>query len=449
MLKSLWQRVGGGGFSANASLTAATNLVMALLGMGSGILAARLLGPRGRGELAAIQTWPSFIATIAMLGMIEATIYYSACDPERTSRYVGSGSALALIASIPFMLCGYLAMPFLLAAQSSEAVSAARWYLLIAPIYALVALPAHSLRGRGDFAAWNALRASPNFVWLSVLATAWLMSVRSAATVADTFLALQALMFLPFSYVVAKRSPGSFCPEARDFGKLIRYGIPCALTGLPQNLNFRLDQMLMAAMLPSRALGEYAVAVAWSGAAAPLINSVGSTLLPSVASSESRHDGVSIFAKGVRMASLLALVACLFLMAMTPLAIVALFGSNFRTALPPALVLMPAASLLGLNFVLEEGLRGLGHPYPVLHAELVGLAVTGLALALTLRPLGTMGAAFSSLAGYSTVTVALLASARRHTGTSPASLLWPRADELKLALRRLGYMAYGLTASID
>lgn len=260
---------------------------------------------------------------------------------------------------------------------------------------------------------------------------------------------LQALMFLPFYYVVAGRAPGSFRPAVEDWGKLIRYGMPCALTGLPQNLNIRLDQMLMAAMLPSAALGEYAVAVAWSGAIAPLMNSVGWILLPSVASSGSREDGVGIFAQGVRLASLVAFGACILLMAVTPLAVVMLFGSNFRAAIPPALVLVPAASFLGLNFVLEEGLRGLGYPYPALHAELAGLAVTGLGLALTLRPLGIMGAAVSSLAGYSTVTVALFASARRHAGTSPAALLWPQADELKLGLRRLGYMLRGPAAPID
>ena len=449
MFKSLWHRGGSAGFGANTALTAGTNLAMAALAMGSAIIAARLLGPKGRGELAAIQIWPSFIATLAMLGMIEATVYYSACDPERTSRYIGSGSVIALIAAIPFMLCGYLAMPVLLAAQPGEIVAAARWYLLIAPIYALVALPAHSLRGRGDFAAWNALRLSPNLIWVSVLIVAWIMSVRSAPILAGIFLMLQALMFLPFTYVVARRVPGSFEPATEDWGKLIRYGMPCVLTSLPQNLNFRLDQMLMAALLPSMALGEYAVAVAWSGAIAPLLNAVGSALLHSVASSGSHEEGARIFAKGVRVASLVALGACLSLMAVTPLAVVALFGRNFRAAVPAALVLVPAASLLGLNSVLEEGLRGLGHPYPVLHAELAGLAVTGLVLVLALKPMGIMGAAISSLAGYSTVTLALLVSARRHAGTSPASLLWPQADELKLGLRRLVYLARVPAAPTD
>jgi antigen flippase len=428
-------------FATNAALTAGTNVTMAALAMGSAILAARLLGPKGRGELAAIQAWPSFIATIATLGMIEATVYYSARDPERTGHYIGSGSIIALIAAIPFLLGGYLAMPACLAAQPGEIVGAARWYLLIAPIYALVALPAHSLRGRGDFVAWNALRLSPNLVWVGELIVAWMIAVRSASILAEVFLMLQALMFLPFSYVVARRVPGSFEPAIQDWRKMVRYGIPCMMTSLPQNLNFRLDQMLMAALLPAVALGEYAVAVAWSGAIAPILNAIGSALLHSVASSESHEEGARKFARGVRAAALFALGACLSLMAITPVALVTLFGPSFRTAVPAALVLAPAASLLGLNSVLEEGLRGLGHPYPVLHAELAGLATTGLVLVLTLKPMGIMGAAISSLAGYSTVTLGLLLSARRYAGASPASLLWPQAGELKLGLRRLVYLA--------
>lgn len=64
-------------FATNMALTVAANVTLAALGMVSGILAARLLGPHGRGQLAAIQTWPSSIATLAMLGMPEAVVYYS------------------------------------------------------------------------------------------------------------------------------------------------------------------------------------------------------------------------------------------------------------------------------------------------------------------------------------------------------------------------------------
>ena len=71
---------------------------------------------------------------------------------------------------------------------------------------------------------------------------------------------------------------------------MLTYGLPCMMTGLPQMLNLRLDQIAMAALLSSRELGLYVVAVAWSGGAAPLLNSIGAVLLPAVAASADRQQ---------------------------------------------------------------------------------------------------------------------------------------------------------------
>ena len=48
-----------------------------ILGMGvvTGILAARMLGPAGRGELAAIVIWPTSIAALISLGVNQAIAY--------------------------------------------------------------------------------------------------------------------------------------------------------------------------------------------------------------------------------------------------------------------------------------------------------------------------------------------------------------------------------------
>ena len=79
----------------------------------------------------------------------------------------------------------------------------------------------------------------------------------------------------------------------------------------------------------------------------------------------------------------------------------------------------------------------MGRPYAVLRAELAGFAVTAIALAVMLRPMGIMGAAIASLLGYSTVSAVLLVNARRYAGMSLRELLLPRLSELKLTLARL------------
>src|SRR5438105_3237267 len=109
-------------------VTFAVNACLALLGLVTGGLLARLLGPQGRGELAAIQTWPTNIASLAMLGLAEATVYFSAREPRQAGRHLSSAMALALLVSPPVGLVAYLLMPVLLNAQSAHVIQAARWY---------------------------------------------------------------------------------------------------------------------------------------------------------------------------------------------------------------------------------------------------------------------------------------------------------------------------------
>jgi len=430
-------------FAANAALTAATNVLLAVLGVVSGVLAARLLGPGGRGELAAIQIWPSFVASLAMFGMPEALVYYSARAPSEAGRYLGSAVVVALAFCVPFMLAAYALMPLLLHAQRPAIVWASRWYLLIAPIYALVLMLGHPLRGRSDFAPWNVMRLGPNAVWIGVLVLAWVYARAVPTFLAFANLVALALLFFPFAGLVARRVPGTFRPNPRHWPSMLRYGLPCMMTGVPQMFNLRLDQMLMVALLPPRELGLYVVAVTWSGAPTPLLSAVGAIIMPAVASAGDRAQGARRLAAGARATAALVLVLCVVLAAVTPIAILILFGERFRGSIPAALVLVPAAGVLGLNLVFQDGLRGMGHPYAVLQAELAGLVVTAAALALMLRSMGIMGAAIASLLGYSMVTVVLLFNVWRYAGTPPSALLLPRLGEIQLVLGRLVALTRG------
>ncbi len=429
--------------AANTTLTAATNVVLAALGMVSGILAARMLGPHGRGELAAIQTWPSSVATIAMLGMPEAVVYFCAREPSQAGRCLSSAVIVALASSVPFLAAAFPLMPLLLHAQTPAIVRAGQWYLAIVPIFALVGMLVNPLRGLGDFATWNLMRLMPNALWIAVLLLAWSFSHAAPAFLAAANLAALALLIFPFAGLVVRRVPGPFAPDPKRLPRMVHYGLPCMMTSAPQMLNLRLDQMLMAALLPPRDLGLYVVAVAWSGAAAPLLNAVGVATTPAVASAPNHAEGARRMAVGARATAALALGLCLALAALTPFAIVILFGGRFRPSIPAALVLIPAAGVLGLNLVLQEGLRGMGQPYAAFQAELAGLAVTALSLAVMLRPLGIMGAAIASFLGYATVAAVLLYNARRYAGMPFADLLLPRVGELRSALARLVAAAFG------
>jgi len=435
---TLWPRMRGVSlFSSRLLQTGATNIVLALLGLITGVLVARLLGAQGRGELAAIQIWASAIGTIAMLGLPEALVYFSAREPGCAGRYGGSAMALALLASLPFMAIGFLAMPVALSTQSLQVIKAARWYLLLVPIFALLGTPFHLLRGRNDFVTWNGLRLTPAIGWLAVLIVAYLLGRTQPEFVAASHLVMLALLFFPVMYILARRIPGPFWPELRKWRPMLRYGFPSMVSSMPRELNLRLGQLLMATFLPAQMLGLYVVAVAWSGAVHPMLHALGAVLFPRVASEISRGQQVEALAEGTRLGVLLALGLGLTLLVLTPFSIPFLFGEAFVAATPVALVLVVAAAIAGLNSVMEEGLRGLGVPTAIMWAEFGGLIVTAISLLLLLRPLEIMGAALASLFGHTAVGVLLLFQAQGLCRCSLAKLLCPTLDELFLGWRQL------------
>ncbi|HTY54346.1 MAG TPA: polysaccharide biosynthesis C-terminal domain-containing protein, partial [Candidatus Binataceae bacterium] len=277
----------------------------------------------------------------------------------------------------------------------------------------------------------------PAVGWLTVLIIAWLLGRAQPTFLAGANLCALALLLIPVMWVVAKRMPGPFWPQPSYWKPMLVFGLPCVISSVPQILNLRLDQMLMAGLLPPRLLGLYVVAVAWSSATAPLLAALGAVLFPRVASQTTREQRVEALAQGSRLAILASLLVAVVVTALTPRVMPLLFGAKFAAAIPAALVLVVAGAISAFNTVSEEGLKGLGYPAMVMWAEFGGLVVTVVSLWLMLRPLEIMGAALASLLGYSTVTVCLVASERSLTGCSTTSLLFPRVDEVQMGWRRL------------
>lgn len=412
-------------------MTSGTNLLLALLGLVTGSCAARLLGPEGRGELAAIQMWPALLATIASLGLPHALIFFSAQSAEKAGRYLGSATLLALLVCVPFMAGGYLLLPHVLSAQPAATVAAARWYLLLLPIQTLGSMPYHLLRGRSDFAVWNTLRIAPGIGWLAILVAAFALGRSQPGLIASLYLVFLALLVIPTFLVLRRRVAGPYRPDPEHWRPMLKYGVPSVLGGVPQLLNLRLDQLLMAAFLPTETLGLYVVAVTWSGAVAQLPNALGTVLFPRTAAQSDARQRAQVFAQGSRLAALTALSVAAAVALVTPWAMPLVFGGRFAAAVPAGLVLVFAAAIAAVNSVLEEGLRGLGRPAVALWAELAGLAVTATALLMLLMPFGIVGAAVASVLGYSTVLATLVVFIRRLTGCSLATLFLPSQHDIR------------------
>lgn len=414
-------------FGSNLLVTLFTNGLLAFIGLGTGILTARLLGPDGRGELAAIQTWPMLLAAIASLGLPNALVYFSAREPDHAGRWLTTAIFIALITSIPFTIVGYLLIPLLLNHQRTEVIDAARVYLLLLPIQSVVGLLTHPLRGRNDFLTWNLLRIILPLFWVSILLWCVLKSITDPILISRALLISIALLFFPMIYLVVKRIPGSFKFTQAHIAPLLSFGLPLGLSSAPELLNLRLDQMLMAGLFGPRLLGLYVAAVSWSQVVAPVVSALEYVLLPRIAGA-SQQKQVEYLAEGIQVGLFITFMASAIAAITTPFMIPLLFGGGFAEAVPAAVILCFAAGLFSINRILAAGVMAIARPRAVLKAQIVGLLITAVLLWILLPPFQLVGAAIASFTSYFATSWMLAQTLNRETSLSINNLRLARKN---------------------
>lgn len=413
----------------NVLWTLGANLVLAGLAAVSGVALARLLGPTVRGEVAAIQLWGTFVGALASLGVQEAVVYFTARRRSDAGRYLASGMVLNALTPIPFVVAGWFLIPVVLAAQRAEVHDLARLFLLAIPLYNWTGYPGASLRALGSFSVWNLLRVLPSLGWVVVIVAAWWAGTLTPRVLTVGYLAMLAVVLVVAVVLAARVVPGPYAVDVGTWSPMLRFGVPGMLSTVPQTLNVRLDQMLLAAVVGAEDLGLYVAAVAWAGVLAPVLSALGPVLFPRLASEADEHTRVTLFWRAVRGSVVVAAALVAVVSALTPIAVRLLFGEAFVDAVPAAMVLVVASAVLSLNLVVADGWRGLGRPVEVLIGEAAGLVATVLALAVLLPALGIVGAAVASLVGYGlTMVVMLVRVGRRYPGAGIANAVPGPAD---------------------
>jgi O-antigen/teichoic acid export membrane protein len=402
-------------FAGQVSLTMVTNVIIAALGMATGLLSARLLGPTGRGELAAIQTWSILVASLALLGLPEAVVYFTSRHSDLAGRYLVSSVAFILMGSSGFIILGWGLMPWLLRAQSREVIDAARVFLVVMLLaFCLIGMPHQVLRAVGAWRAWNLFRILPHLGWLTgLLGVLVFSSWATPVALSRLYLGAHMVLIFPMAFLIWRYIQRPFEMQTGLFRPFLNYGLPSMLTILPQAMNLRLDQLLIAMLFEPRLLGLYVVAAAWSGAIAPIINAVGPVLFPQLSKVADPTQQRILVSSVVRVTSLVILILTVLLLVLTPFMVPFLFGSAYRDAVPAAQILVVAGAFGNLNLTLEDGLRGLGRPRQVLTAEVIGMVVTAVLLWLLLPLLNILGAALASVVAYAAITLCLVYAIRR------------------------------------
>jgi len=383
--------------------TFGTQIVTAGLGVMSGVLAPRLLGPQGRGELAAVTLWPLTLTFLGMLGMDRSAAYFAAkgraagsfgiAPVATTCLVVGSAQSLAVIAA------GLLIIPAALHGFGPQAVRVALFFLACAPLILFGNPLAKLLLGHQDMHGYNLFRLVAPFVYSLAVLALFLLRLPSVAAIVAFELAGFVLAAILVVRLVRSRLRPSWKWQPNLAKQMLKYGVKTQAGSVSSFLNQRLDQLLMSLFLPSAALGIYVAAVAFSDGLWIMPRGIGYVTLADSANAE-RHGAWRVVKRSLLLTALCLIPSAAALWVLIPWLVPALFGARFASAVFPCRILIPGACAMGLTGVLFEAARGMNHPEIPSIAEAAGLVLTAILLALLLKPYGIAGAAVASTIAY-------------------------------------------------
>jgi O-antigen/teichoic acid export membrane protein len=394
----------------------------------SGIISARALGPEGRGMLAAIVLWPTALAGLGSLGILDATSFFSANGQIQRRTVIGSAAAVLAGLSVILTAIGIPLIAIVLSRYGVEAVHLGRYALILVPAFLFGTALGVSVLGTGRVALFNALRSLQP---LALAAGAIILYIAGATTI-PMFLGITIaayLINLAAALIVCLAVVGAaWRVEPGTVRDMLRYGARSHVGYVSSSLNVQLGQMVMSMFLAPAALGLYAVGYSLASAMLFIPGALVASSFPDMASHQSGNK-MELLGRTVRMTALLCGAIALLLVPAAPLAIRIVFGEAFLPAVPIMQVLVLATLLLAVNTVLAVGLRALNQPMLASRAEIVSLACTAVALAVFLPALGPIGAALSLLVAQLVMALYLLRQLKRGFGFHARALVLPQRSD--------------------
>ena len=397
----------------------------------TGVLLARSLGPSGRGELTEVILWPTIIALAGSLGVIEATTYHVARATRSLDRILGTVLALAVLQSIALIAVGAAVVALVSHAASDEARLAAYVYLGFIPLNLLTLYLMAVLNGVERYGEFNRARVAVMMVSAVGLMALWAADRLDVMSATLTYLGANVVTLALAARFVGGLAVGRARIDPPFARQILSFGVKTHVSTLSNALNQRLDQLLISVFLLPAQLGLYVVAVTMTSLTSLIGVSISYVALPAVARSEGAGRRGAVRRYAILTFGISALVTVPLLALTAPIIEIA-FGADFRAAAGPARVLLLAMLVYSTGRVLAASLKAAARPMDAGYAELLGLVVTALALAVLLPTLEIAGAAWASLLAYASSTAWMARSVMRTFGMRAHELLVPRPQDFGL-----------------
>lgn len=402
----------------------------------TGIMTARLLGPAGRGELAAILLWPQLLSFLLVLGLPSALLYNLKLRPEKSSALVGASLVMGTVAGIVAILIGMLLIPWWLEQYTVEIRHFAQLCMLAAPFALLGLICQAAMQARNTFTLFNGVRLMQSFGALILLVTFALMHTLNPFTAASSYLAssILAIGIWSLAWVFVR-----YRPTLRGFNDAKRYLFFYSLRSWGESslnmLTKRSDRLMVVGFLEPAAMGMYVVALSFSEMLNIFSNSVHPVLFPK-ASGRTTSEVVALTGRAVRVTVAVTALMAAGAFLLGPYLLGLVYGEGFTAATSVLRLLVMETVLFSAMQILSQAFLASNRPGIATTTQGLGLGLVVLLLVLLVPRYGIEGAGMAILLATSARLVFVCACFPIVLKVSPPRpWIWP--SEIAIAWREV------------
>jgi O-antigen/teichoic acid export membrane protein len=414
-----------GTFKREIAATASGNVIGTILAFGTAIVLARVLGPADRGLLALAVLIPDIAGKICSSGYEIVNLTFAGLYKDKRSSLFQqtlivmlSGTTVSILAICMF----YFWLPVNRGQFDQLSPEIVLLACLTIPTAMLARLLIALTRGVGKISAAAFIyivQAGVLFMGVFIGLVLFKGQIRSAVVimVLAPLVPIAISVWMLRSYVSLR--PRGFSIDL--FKKGIVFAGQISLSTIARLLNLRLDQAILAFMLPAQQVGLYVVAVGFAERLRLLPSSISAAFLPKLANelSERQLQVPRVYRYTVIISAISMLAAAV----LGAPAILLFFGKDFAGAIVSFLCLLPGITVLGGSAILANDMAAREKPKYGLVTGYTTLGVN-IILNLVLIPhLGIIGAAVASSISYSLAGVFWLVFFKKESKLSLSELI--------------------------
>src|SRR5579862_517985 len=329
-------------------------VAMTVIGMMTGVITARYLGPHDRGLFQLFINLPTTLSNFVKLGIPQASVYFMRRKGASASAVASNSLWTAFTMGTALAVVCWFGRDWLLARILKDAPRE-----LVAPVLALIpfALLQFYLLGVAQaqerFREYNVRQIVPTVLLLIGMFVSLVVFHMGLVAAVCIWAAIFVFMSLWLTVRVHREAPLALRVDRALLGGMLGFGAKSYVQTLAATLHLRIDQYLIAYLLNPEQVAYYVIGVNLVGLLLRIPEATGTVLYPRLAQAKG-EDAHATTTRVCRNTLFLTALGAVALAIAGPIGIPLLYGHRFDRAIRPMLILLPGVLLMALYQILTR-----------------------------------------------------------------------------------------------